>query len=175
MKSIFLFVFSALLLGGTSIPKKSVVTSDSTLIFMVVNMGFREVTGTFSGMTGDIQFDQNNLDSCNFNVCVETSTIDTENEKRDEKLRSKEFFEVAKYPTICFQSTSFVKTSVGLMVTGKLSMHGKTKVIEIPFTASNGTYKGSFLLKRLDYRVGKTVSTKKVSDDVIVQIVCRDK
>ncbi len=175
MKSILLVIFSALLLGGTTIPKKSVVTNDSTLSFMVVNMGFREVKGTFSGMKGDIQFDKNNLDSCNFDVCIDASSVNTESEKRDKKLRSKEFFEVAKYPTICFQSSSFVKTSVGLMVTGKLTMHGKTKVVEIPFTASNGTYKGTFLLKRLDYRVGKTVSTKKVSDDVTVQIVCRAK
>ena len=86
MKTILLLAFSALLLGGTSIPKKSVVTSDSTLSFMVVNMGFREVKGTFSGMKGDIQFDKKNLDSCNFNVCVETSTVNTGNEKRDAKF-----------------------------------------------------------------------------------------
>src|SRR4029078_9769199 len=64
---------------------------------------------------------------------VKAASIDTANNDRDEHLRSKDFFDVQKFPTLTFTSTKVVaKPANTLHVTGNLTMHGVTKPITIP-------------------------------------------
>jgi polyisoprenoid-binding protein YceI len=66
---------------------------------------------------------------------VQTSSIDTDTSDRDTHLRSADFFDVEKFPTIAFQSTRVTKTgSDSYNVTGNLQIHGVTREVTIPTT-----------------------------------------
>lgn len=136
-----------------------------------VNFHIRSADGSFTGMTGEFSFDAENLDLCSFNICIDAATINTGNEKRDNHLRTEDFFEVETYPEICFTSTEVVKTKDGYSTSGLLKMHGVEKEIQIPFTMEENTFRGDFELKRKDYGVGGK-STILVANGVEVSIVC---
>lgn len=171
MKKIFILaIISILSIGNSSAAE---VNSDSSIVdFMVGNMLIREVEGTFKGMTGTVEFDPNNLDSAKFDVCIDASTIDTDNPKRDEHLKSKDWFHVEKYPKICIKGTKIRKLNTGYMLFANVTMYTKTRQEQIPFTFENGVFKGNVELMRLKYRVGKGTSTKTVSDEVMINIKC---
>ena len=66
-------------------------------------------------------------------IAIDANTIDTGFPLRDDHLRTSDFFDVEKYPTIVFQSERLVPQGDSWMLTGKLTMHGVTKTIAIPF------------------------------------------
>ena len=68
------------------------------------------------------------FEDAEFMVDIKTTSIDTDNERRDDHLRSADFFEVEKYPSITFKSTDFEKTGDNTFnLTGDLTIHGVTK------------------------------------------------
>ena len=127
---------------------------NSNVEFLVRNMRIRTVKGSFTNMTGTISFNENKLNEASFNVCINASTINTENKKRDKHLKKKDFFDVATYPTICFLSTYVSKENDQYIVTGKLTMKGITKEISIPLNFINNSFKGTLKLNRTDYNIG---------------------
>ena len=66
-------------------------------------------TGTFTKVTGTIDFDESNLDSCKFKITIPVSSIDTGNALRDKKAQTAEWFDAANYPNIKFTSKSVTK------------------------------------------------------------------
>jgi len=90
---------------------------------------FSKVNGRFQRYDGSIVFDEQNLAASSVNVAIADSSIDTQNERRDNHLRSADFFEVDKYPDITFKSTKVVagKDKTHFKVLGDLTMHGVTK------------------------------------------------
>ncbi|MEL7148857.1 MAG: YceI family protein, partial [Bacteroidota bacterium] len=149
------FLFFLILLSGPFVVfgQQSINTDESKVSFEVSNMRFNTVEGTFSGMTGTIQFDPTDLSTASMDVCVDASSVDTDNKKRDEHLRKDDFFDVEKYPTICFKSSSVTKTSSGYEVRGMLTMHGISKEVSIPFTFTEDTMSGNLSIERTDYKV----------------------
>ncbi len=147
-------------------------SGQSTVSFSLSNMGFRTVEGQFSGLDGDISFDPESLENSRFDVCIDASTVNTDNAKRDEHLRNEDFFEVTTYPTICYVSTSIKKTANGFISDGILSMHGQSKEASIPFTVENGVFAGTLSINRLDYNVGLDFKKFMVGYDVNVDIRC---
>lgn len=143
----------------------------SKVTFDISNMGFNTVEGSFTGMAGTIQFDENNLANALFDVCIDAATVNTDNEARDKHLRKEDFFDVEEYPAICFASQEFIKTADGYIVKGNLSMHGVTNIIEIPFTFNDNTFSGNFTIQRLDYGVGGKGGFM-VGKEVNVKISC---
>jgi len=91
-------------------------------------------------------------------VSVDVNTVNTGITSRDSHLKKEEYFDVAKYPTLNFVSSTVSKTSEGYSVTGNLTIKGTTKQVVIPFTvttAGNGyLFEGNFTLDRRDYKVG---------------------
>ncbi len=147
-------------------------TEKSIVNFQISNMKVKTVKGTFTGMKGTVNFIPSNLATSNFDVCIDVATVNTGNAKRDKHLRTEDFFDEKKYPNICFKSTSVSKTDNGYIVSGSLSMHGITKNVQIPFTFSQNTLKGSLTLKRLDYKIGESTGTFMVGDEVNLEINC---
>lgn len=90
-------------------------------------MAFNTVEGTFGGMKGTFNFSPNDLENSNFDICIDAKTVNTGNNKRDDHLRTADFFNVEVYPEICFQASNFVKTSDGYIAKGTLKMHGVSK------------------------------------------------
>lgn len=148
-------------------------TKNSVVTFGISNMKWKTVEGTFSGMNGTIVFNENNLQNSSFNVCINAATINTENKKRDDHLRNEDFFEVEKYPEICFTSSSIEKTTEGFVTKGSLSMHGVTKPVEISFTYNNNTFIGNLTVNRFDYNVGEDIKTFMVGKEATLEIICK--
>lgn len=149
---------------------QAIKTQNSLINFEVSNMALNTVKGTFNGMEGTVLLDENNLGISKIEACIDATTINTNNEKRDKHLREADFFDTDKFPTICFSSTSIKKTSKGYVAKGKLTMHGITKDVEIPLTYTNKTVKGNFSLKRRDYKIGEDTGTFMVGNKIEITI-----
>ena len=92
---------------------------------------FTPVKGEFKTVSGTIALDQANLNASSVNVDIDAASINTNNDKRDNHLRSSDFFDVEKNPKITFVSKSIaVKDGKGTM-TGDLTMHGITKPVTL--------------------------------------------
>ena len=101
-----------------------------------------KVRGTFRDFTGTIDFDKAKPENSSVEFAIKVTSIDTGTQKRDDHLRSPDFFDVAKYPDITFKSTKVVsKGNSKFDVTGDFTMHGVTKQITCPsrFSASRSS------------------------------------
>ena len=144
----------------------------SAITFQTKNMGIG-VSGIIGGLQANVQFNAATLASSSIEASVDVNTINTDNSSRDDHLKSDEFFDIAHYPKITIKSVSF-KHKSGSNYTGvfNLTIKGKTKQVEIPFTITEKgnelAFKSSFKLNRLDYGIGE--SSMVLSDNVIVNI-----
>ena len=92
-------------------------------------MAISTVHGSFHGVSGVVTFDPANLSKSSVTATIDVSTVDTGVTPRDNHLKSPDFFDVAKFPTIAFKSTSVVKAGDHYDVTGDLTIHGVTKSV----------------------------------------------
>ena len=89
--------------------------------------------GRFKDFTGTIVHDKDNPAASKVEFTVQTASIDTANEDRDKHLRSADFFDVEKFPTMTFTSTGVKAVDKDtLEVTGDLTIHGVTKRVTVP-------------------------------------------
>jgi polyisoprenoid-binding protein YceI len=121
------------------------------------------VPGRFKDFEGIIQHDRQKPEASTVRFTVQAGSIETDNNERDEHLRSEDFFDVQKFPTLSFTSTSVqAKDANHLQVTGDFTLHGVTRRITIPVEIL-GTVKGahgekagfeaSFTINRKDYGI----------------------
>jgi len=105
--------------------------SHSRLGFTVRHLGFSKVRGSFENFEGIVRLDPDDLSTIEAEGTAQTASITTNDEKRDAHLRSADFFDADKYPTITFKSTG-VKDVDGSRFTliGELTMRGVTKEVE---------------------------------------------
>jgi polyisoprenoid-binding protein YceI len=99
--------------------------------FAARHMMVSKVRGRFRTFSGQIVTGENPLDS-SVTAEIELSSIDTGNEQRDAHIRSADFFEVEKYPTMTYRSTGVRQHRDGFIVDGKLTLKGVTK--DVPLT-----------------------------------------
>jgi polyisoprenoid-binding protein YceI len=96
---------------------------------------FAKVPGNFDKFSGSLEFDPANPTAASVKVDIDPASINTKTQKRDDHLRSADFFDVAKYPTMGFVSTKVTKGEGDkLMVEGNLTMHGVTKPVTLTVT-----------------------------------------
>jgi polyisoprenoid-binding protein YceI len=116
-------------------------------------------SGTFTKISGTIDFDEANLDSCKFKITIPVSSIDTGNALRDKKAQTAEWFDAKNYPNIKFTSTSVTKDGEKYNVKGDLTLKGIKKEITIPLTYTKKdnkiTFKGTFTVNRITFGIGK--------------------
>ncbi|HLZ88614.1 MAG TPA: YceI family protein [Puia sp.] len=128
--------------------------------------------GVFKGFKGAIAFDEQNPAASRFDVTIDAATINTGNGLQNKHAKSDEWFDVAKYPQIHFQSKNITKAANGYQVTGDLTLHGVTKTITFPFTfkktGAGGLFVASFTVNRNDYKLGKP--GKDVGEDIKLDI-----
>ena len=104
--------------------------SHSTLGFSIDHLVISETVGEFKDYSVTVKADEKDFSDAKISVMIQSNSIDTEDEKRDEHLRSPEFFDVDKYPQIVFKSDEFRKSSNGdYKLSGTIQMHGVTKKI----------------------------------------------
>ena len=105
----------------------------STVRFEIRHL-FAKVHGQFNQFSGMIEYDPANPTASKVETKIVSTSIDTNHEKRDNHLRSADFFEVEKYPELTFTSTKVESTKEGLKVTGDLTLHGVTKPVVLDVT-----------------------------------------
>jgi polyisoprenoid-binding protein YceI len=136
--------------------KNNVIKSKIT--FEIKNLGIK-TDGIIGKMEAEVKFDPGKLDASKINAMADITTINTDNNMRDSHLKSENYFDVAKYPTITMSSVAFKKKS-GNNYIGQfnITIKDKTKLVDVPFTYTDtgnmALLKGSFKINRSDFGVG---------------------
>jgi polyisoprenoid-binding protein YceI len=101
----------------------------SSIGFSVRHLVVSKVRGKFTRWSGSIRMDEHDLATAQVDVSIETASVDTGVEQRDNHLRSADFFDVEKYPAMTFKSTR-VETKAGeLRLHGNFTLHGVTRPV----------------------------------------------
>jgi polyisoprenoid-binding protein YceI len=95
-----------------------------------------KVPGKFNKFTGTITVDRQNPAASSAEATIDTASVDTGNQKRDDHLRTPDFFDAAKFPTMKFKSSSWKKTGENTYdVTGALTLKDVTKDVVLKVTS----------------------------------------
>jgi len=128
----------------------------SSAQFSVRHMGISTVRGAFTKVSGTVQYDPGDLAKTVIDATIETASVDTRVEMRDNDLRSPHFFDASKYPTLTFKSKKVAEAGPGkLKVTGDLTIHGVTKEVTLDVEGPSAPVKDP----RGNLRVGASAST----------------
>ena len=128
--SIVLLVFFSIPVFGADTYR--VDQSHTSVTFKIKHLGIANVHGRFTGVSGTLKYDPNSPANSSVEIQVKTDSIDTDNDKRDEDLRSANFFDASNYPIIKFKSTSVKRVdSDNYEVTGDLTLHGVTRKMKL--------------------------------------------
>jgi polyisoprenoid-binding protein YceI len=145
--------------------------------FRIAHLGLSWTYGRFNDCSGSFVIDPDPA-RCSFSLTIKADSIDTGNAKRDEHLRSPDFFNVKQFPAITFTSSAVRAVKDGYEVTGNLTMHGVTRSIsfalvggrkaEFPKGVQRTGFSTELVLKRSDFGMDKF--SQALSDDVHVAI-----
>ncbi len=98
--------------------------------FKVKHMMISNVKGSFTGLTGTLSLDETDYTHSTIEASIDVATLNTGDAQRDGHLKSTDFFDAEKYPTITFKSTNIDSTGgADYAVTGDLTLHGVTKAV----------------------------------------------
>lgn len=127
-------VAMTLLAGGLTIASAQardwkIDPAHSEADFAIKHMAISTVHGSFRGVSGTVHFDPADLSKSGVDATIDVNTVSTGVENRDKHLRSPDFFDVAKYPTMTFKSTGVVKNGDHYELKGDLTLHGVTKPV----------------------------------------------
>ena len=156
----------------------AVDTMHSSVSFKIPHLGLTLVHGRFNKFSGSFTIDSDDPAKSAFEMNIKADSIDTNNQKRDEHLRSGDFFNVQQFPAITFKSTSVKATDGGYEVKGDLTMHGVTKPVtfalkggktaEFPKGVKRTGYSTDLKIKRSDFGMDKLLEA--VGDDVYIAV-----
>jgi polyisoprenoid-binding protein YceI len=182
-----LFVSSSVFAAdGAKVPgaeKYDIDASHSEVVFGWNHFGFSNPTARFDKIEGSVLLDKADLTKSSISVSLPLESLDTRVGKLDEALKSPDFFDAAKYPTITFTSTKVEETGENsLKITGDLTIHGVTRpvtldakvnkigIFEIPgvIKAQAAGFDATTVIRRSDFGVTKYVPA--VSDEIPVRI-----
>lgn len=106
----------------------------STIGFSVKHLGIATTRGVFTDYEGEVSYDPENLESFKADVTIQVASINTNNQARDNHLRSGDFFAAEEFPVITFKSDRLEKRGDGLVLVGDLTIRGVTRQITMPVT-----------------------------------------
>lgn len=159
--------------GGT---KYEVDSNHAWSMFKVKHMGVGNAYGRFNAISGTIDMDDAAPDKSTVEITLKTESVDTGNEKRDQHLRSADFFDSKQFPTITFKSTKIAKDGNAWSVTGDLNLHGVTKSITAKVEKTGEGegmkkehrvgFEATFEVKRSDFGMKWGLDKGAVGDDV---------
>jgi len=179
MKRLFLTPAIALFAFTAQAQTWAVDKSHSKVGFTVTHLMLSEVDGNFKTFDAKVTAAKPDLSDAVFDLTADVNSINTDNDRRDGHLKSPDFFDAAKYPTLTFKSKSFTRVEgKKYKATGDLTMHGITKPVTLdvvmtgPVTNESPRgkqekvgFKVTGLIKRSDFSLG-TIPVTVVSDEV---------
>jgi polyisoprenoid-binding protein YceI len=180
MKKVTIMIAALMLSAVTYAQTWTMDKAHARLGFTITHLMVNDVDGMFKTFDASIVSSKPDFSDANFSLNANTSSVFTDNEKRDAHLRSADFFDVEKYPAMTFQSTSV--TSAGpnkLKIKGNLSMHGITKVVVLdvsfkgpathPMTKKPvAGFKVTGVIRRSDFKIGDSMPAAILGDDVVI-------
>lgn len=128
----------------------------SSVHFSVRHLMVSNVRGEFSKLSGTIQFDPDSPATSSVAVSIDTTSINTREPQRDAHLKSADFLDVEKFPTMNFQSKSVTPHEGGATVIGDLTLHGVTRPITLDVEGSADEIKDPWG----NQRIGLSATTK---------------
>ena len=149
----------------------------SNLGFSVTNMGVTDIEGTFKISEATLVTKGDDFTDASATLVADMSTVDTDNDMRDTHLKTADFFDVEKYPTSTFKSTSFRKTGdMKYEIKGDLTMHGITKPVAFEASVKQAInpmdsmpivgIKVKGIIKRLDFGISSKTPSNLLSDEI---------
>lgn len=146
--------------------------------FKISHLGLSWIHGRFNSYSGSFTLDAADPGKSSFTLTIKTGTIDTNNAKRDEHLKSPDFFNAKDFPAIAFKSTAVKPAKEGYEVTGDLTLHGVTKPVtfmllggrkaEFPKGVQRTGFSMELVLKRSEFEMKKF--GEMLGDDVHVAV-----
>ncbi|MEM7646384.1 MAG: YceI family protein [Pseudomonadota bacterium] len=137
--------------------------------FSVSHLGFSNVIGRFNSFDGDVGFEAGGNSSVRFSV--DAASVDTNQSRRDDHIRSADFFDTDSYPKVTFQSTAITYDDQGdpKTITGNMSFHGEVNAVT--FEVSNvgaGEFRGT---KRAGYLATGKINRSEFGMDTFAGVV----
>ena len=184
-RRIFTAALSALLLTGVSaFAQNSTWTIDKNHAqtnFQIRHMGVSTVRGSISGITGTIVWNDKDPSKSSVEATIDTTTVNTNNAGRDKDLKSANYFDVEKFPTMTFKSTSVSRVGDKLQVVGDLTLLGVTKSVTLDVDGPTPPQKGmggkqviglsaTGMIKRTDFNFAPKMPAMALGDEVKITI-----
>ncbi len=187
-----IFVLGFLAVNSFAQEKFEIDPVHSNMGFTVRHMVVSKVSGNFTKFSGTILYDEKDITKSSVNVTLKTASINTQNERRDNHLRSPDFFDAANDSDITFVSKKIEKRKDGYVAIGDLTIRGITKEVELPFKilGTHKTQRGTLMgveanmtLNRFDYGVkwdktlddGSLIVSKEVDINLTVEALAANK
>ena len=160
MTRVALIILSAFAMVAAAVAQAGTWQIDpnhSAAQFSVRHLGVSTVRGAFTKVSGSAQVDPSEPTKDSLNATIQAASVDTRVEMRDNDLRSPNFLDVQKYPTITFQSKQVKSGGSGkLQITGDLTIHGVTKEVTLDVDGPSAPIKDPWG----NQRIGASASTK---------------
>ncbi len=187
MTRLGLFVLALVLSASPALAQSwQIDTAHSRAQFTVRHLGISDIRGDFGAVTGTVDYDGKDLTRAKVNATIDVNSVTTRVAKRDEHLKTADFLDAARHPTMTFVSTSITAAGNGkYRMTGNLTLRGVTKAVTFdltppagPITDHQGTVKigaaASGMINRKDFGVNYHQVLDNgilgVADDVYIQL-----
>jgi polyisoprenoid-binding protein YceI len=180
-RRIFTALVAGVLLSGTAaFAQTSTWTIDKNhaeVNFQIRHAAVSTVRGSIGGVTGTVVWDEKDLSKASVTATIDTTTVNTNNETRDKHLKSPDFFNVEKFPTMTFKSTAVTRADGKLKVIGDLTLAGVTKPVTLDVDGPTAPVKGmrgglvtgfsaTGTISRSDFGFGSKFGAPMLGDDV---------
>ena len=162
---------------ATADPTRFRIQPEASEVHFKATSRLMDAEGTFSRLAGEVTVDPKDPATARVIVTIEAASIDTGIGMRDKHLRSADFLDVARFPTIKFESQRVEVTGRKAMVTGQLTLHGVTREIVVPVEVQLSEVAlvatGEFVLNRRDYAINYSSVLNPIGDSVRIAFTLR--
>jgi len=132
----------------------------STAQFTVRHMGISNVSGNFTKLTGSVVLDEKDISQSHVSATIDVSSVDTRVEMRDKDLKSPNFFDVEKFPTMEFKSKRISNAGGKLQVIGDLTIHGTSHEVTLDIDGPSAELTDPWGNARRGFSATTTISRK---------------
>lgn len=176
-------VLSFIMASFASFGQWAIDKGHSKFTFIAEHHGLSEVDGYFKKFDGKITASKDDLSDAVFEITIESASINTDLDMRDNHLKSEDMFNVEKFPTLTFKSTSLSKIGGNkYKMVGDLTIKGVTKPVTLDVTMNGPAahpnpqnkklqlgIKATTTIKRSDFGIGGKLATVMVGDEISIR------
>ena len=181
LRSAALLAPALFLFGGVSAQAQAstwtIDSAHSGVEFQIRHLGVSNVHGAFHKVAGTIKLDEKDMTKSSVDATIDTTTVNTDEPKRDEHLKSPDFFNVEKFPTMTFKSTAVTQGGGKLQLVGDLTLDGVTKPVTLDLDGPAAPQKGmggkivsgfsaTGTIHRAEFNFGQKYTAPVLGDDV---------